>query len=915
MPETGTADFLSLTETFVGQPYSSESFGFVPNGNFCLANPFISGVPSGTHTQWTHTVSIKLIATAAYSTYNGTSGCRYTPTSQVEVSETWSSDGGYNQSFTGATTIQALFGGVEALTREFIQVSVQAGKKGRFGDTYNTNHTVASFAIAGTAQSFFPHSFSQSGYTYVSGGSTLSASAPFLAPYRITGGNNFRGNLQFHVTFKPVDLAGNLVNKDVLIDFYPKWVKGGTPSSPGLTAGVNHGNTLVHRRTPIDETFEFPARAESSSYQLWNNPITGGPFGTDGHDLQGYLTSCRIVWRYRNFDGRADAPNIYTEVINRFLSVQHMWVRDAGVTDKPIAEVFLPPFKSLGQGTWSQNGSGSVAGDQLSAGETVTTFSNSFSPPSNARPYRWLAFDYVVHSSGPLSVVPITVSHPSQFTKEYPSQALSGSGTCFVDTLSPKLVQGVVPTSTIERFNQAQVGSIQEAISRFDGFLSAGGLRVRFQSGSITITNIRMVCRYSATLSHRSGPVSDSVPSEVTHWFAGEVDGRDAFRISNINVTDLVTSLVNVQGLGLGSTNYSLPSHAPFSSWTLRPRSDLATQDESHILRLDQSLLGSAFIYASGGSPDGVTFFYGRKELGWQNQVEGMATWGNEVAATSIPGNTTIQFASPSNPNETSEYLTNEEGFGRLAIAESRAFNPNSPSLPPLNVEHFAPHHKPPISKALYRFNGWCRRYHIYVSGKLPPGKGCVAIVSNDLGYMIAYVDEDHKLIIESRWHATYDVLLTETLDEGPGISEVRLTVDPERHEFHAIFIKENSLYRRVSQDYGDTWISPDGSAPYREGVMHARERFNPRTHEFLIYTMTDDLKIRCQILDYEGRSLGTFPQNMDGIGGQEFDDSSFDVEVWSDEDDGIDVVAMKDGTRARYRSSDEGRTYYESPL
>lgn len=601
--------------------------------------------------------------------------------------------------------------------------------------------------------------------------------------------------------------------------------------------------------------------------------------------------------------------------------------------------------------TWTIIGSppgASVSGSTLTAGDQVARFQALPPVPPGVfgflHPYRFMVIDTVASKAGEIEIHLYQPSPNGTCVKGYKVKVPQGSSKLWIDTCSPaKMYIGPGFQVNFQEGNNlpridgqnVELGLPQRVSQgRFGGIVSINRIEIRFSDNQITFSNfggeVRAVAqaRQSSPLfTYDPGKLDGSLganydePQPPPYLFYGHVDGKDAFRVSNVLS-------------GSETFPFELTGPYPVPPGLLTP---------PHVDR--QGNLWPMVDMVSQGVDVKYSYFYGRFGASFVG-ADRIGVWGDTPTFhCSLPWGNALGVLTPKQGTanlrrETFDSTLVSQDIDLATSAQGRGFTVLDTFFP-IGVSPFAWGATSPGESfgggaaRTYHFRYYDRNQNIprdlvkqveslswgavYWIGVLPApvqgGEGCVALRSAEVGYLVGYTDDDGALRCDSRWRPNIARVYDTLIDEGPGITEARLEVDPESLQFRVVYVKEGNLYRRWTMDFGETWIDPDGGSPHKEGVMHVRERFNPRTHEFLMFTMGEDLRIQVEIRDYRGEVQGTFPSGGGGIGGTDFDDASFDAEVFADADDGIDVIAMKDGARVRYRSSDEGRSYYAVPL
>jgi len=816
MPYSDTITFMRFVEHYVfqgnvfhGMNYSLQQPPSV-SPSFGESSPFIY--------RWTRTVVITLDIESKYDFSYAKAFSGYDHANCVAtVEETWNKTSGnpwtatYTNSVPLDNLIEGELGNNDGIGNALIRFSCSVdGTNGinPIGDGPKSMD-VDSVEVFGEAVTFFAHSYSSLGYE-LSAGSTLHARIPGFAADFAGSTNYWRPTTKFRVKYKPVDLDGNYVSKDVLLYFGEVSKLGSVPGAEDIGPADDVTEYLREVTTPVDGLYTFTGRGVLYGRQIDRPGLPFFVLDTGGDAVQCEATKLRIHWRYSNF-GLSPGSYPFEEVVFPVdFPVNHLFVADADCTDVVAATLELPVDKPLNTGAWSAAGAGSsVAGDQLTAGATVCEFTSVLSPQPNGSPYRYLAFDYNVISGSPSIEIEAVGSDFGSIgaSKVFRPGILNGTGTLYVDTLRPREVDGVLASSMarLEAFNQCNANPNTAAIDRFDGLNLLHSIILKFADAVVEVANLRMSVKDEASLSHRIGR-ADGQTGEAQHQMAGHVDGRDAFRIDRSNITNLVSGLNLIQSLDIDSTNYPRPSHSPVSTLSTVSTSNLAVQTAGLGLQPDQDLLGGAEIRVSVGSTGGIAFFYGLEALGWFDEATAIGAWGNEVAATAVPSQNpvSVKIVSPGDPTFDIDYLTNLIGFGRESVPYTRYLDPASPVE---DVEHYVPLHPAPQAKRTYDLRANGRRYHIYV-GAATRGSATISYcVSSALRHFRAYI-VDGSIITGVNDNALDPEAWNDT-DSGIEADSVCIVVE-KRAKAPLLFLyvgtTEGEIYRYQSPNEGQTW-------------------------------------------------------------------------------------------------------------
>lgn len=594
----------------------------------------------------------------------------------------------------------------------------------------------------------------------------------------------------------------------------------------------------------------------------------------------------------------------------------------------------------------------SISGNTLVNGpqSAVFFFRLSGSTFGTVHPYRYLSVTCTAEKAG---VIEIWLDQPVGilvFRKGYKVSVKYGTNQVWIDMANPERIFYGAPTpyptwtpakefARLDRQNVEAAHPSFYSSGRFGGIWSVSGVYVVFADNTITLSDWGGEVRYQAK-ARQSSPRYAYDPFALTgdtynpyflgtgnaqYQIYGEVDGLDAFRSTfPIGLTpwpDTVSPFVTTGVDNLTPVLINQP--AIRRDGTLYPEVDIVTDG----LDLEYSYFIGQGLFAG---------FFGCDRAGvWGDGPEFHASmvWGNGLAV-STPKPATAKIKRETFDGSFSQDLTidcksdNGYGFqvldwhfppeyspvewGNKSPSEGAALNRDA-----LHFRYSDPSQAGSIQYA--KLNESLSFGAVYWIGSVPliePGKGGIALRSSHPGYMVSWADADGNWLVETRWRADSSALHERVIEEGPGWRGQRLEFNPDEGYFSAIAIKDGDLYRRISLDFGDEWIPlPSSGDPLYTNVLHARERHNGRTHEDLFFVMSEDQKVRVEIFSGKQVSQGTFPVDEDGIGGIEFDDASFDVEIVEDATQFIDMIGMVDGERRRFRSTDDGREWFEEPL
>lgn len=669
--------------------------------------------------------------------------------------------------------------------------------------------------IFGEAAVFEEHSYFQNGYGVEATSASLYAVAPPSIGSQASITANVHPQTKYRVKFKPIDLDGNQLVKPVILVF------GDIYDTPGTIDGsTDFLDFIQEANTPVDDEFTVVKRCSALSALLRTSSSTFHTYSFDA-PVKSWATNVSIYWRYAAF-GETPGSYLYEEIANPLeRNINHLFSDDSDSRDVEFATVQLSSTKDLTHAAWAAQGDGaSAVGDNLTAGDATGTFTAVLSPIVSGSPYRYLAFDYDVADGSPnVSVEVVAASFGSpDVVKTFSAGILSGTGTAYIDTLRPSLIAGSPASSfpRLESYNQAQQVETTAASSRFSGLRSIYSVRLLFSDATVEVTDLRMAVKDIARLSHRAGSV-DGASSELSHFMAGHVDGRDAFRVGNGSTLSGLVGLLNTkQSMTIVGTNYALPSHAPASSMELRPVRELDVQQPDFDLQPDQDATSVCELHGSLSSSAGYGAFYGRWELNWDdNEVIALHVWGNEAAATAVGGSATeVRITSPADPVFTYDYPVDSYGFGSQVLVNSR-YERTVPHA--LDVEHFVPRHSSPQTKAYYDLVAIGRRYHVYVGG-VSIGRAKLAYdVSASLRHYRAQIRDDGIV-----WFGVSDNSLDwDDIETGLEARSIALQVDKFRKGQRVyIWLETNDgdIVRHYTDDEGQTFsvatqISTSGEA------------------------------------------------------------------------------------------------------
>lgn len=860
MPFSTTIQFISLDEQF---EFDGLTF---PAANYSKRQP-VSVSPSGGEGsvepyRWVRICTISLEIDSKYEFgYTGRAFSGFDYANNVcTVTETWTKLSGnpWSATYVTVTNLQNL------ITGELGNSSIDSINQIRFNnDIYSGPNGFACFSILSNVEVFgepvlfYAHSFSSNGIT-ITAGTELSCSIPSYPVgqrYARIGSQSgwWRPSTEFHVKFSPTDLDGNEVSKSVLVYIGEMSRLGEESFGDGNITGADTVTEyLKELNTPVDSTYEFAGRGVryTRAASISGTALITGSSTYGGDLIQCNATQCRIYYRYANFGITPAAYPFYECRFPMSMPIYHLFDEDADVTNIEAAVVQLPSSKALTTGAWTASGTGaSVAGDQLTAASTQGTFENLLSPITFYAPYRWLAFDYVVSSGTPSVEVETQGANAGIagfYSKRFAAGTLSGSGTAYIDVLKPSSINGTAASSLprLLQINQAQANPAGDDGNRFGGLVSLYAFRVRFTNAVVTITNVRMVVRTSASLAHRVG-TSDGGAGQTQHFMAGHVDGRDAFRVDAATIQTVVNRLRDWQGLTIVSTNYARPSHSPVTTLATQSSVMLAVQDAGGSLQADQNVLTSASIRASVSSTSGIAFFYGLVQLGWFNTVQAIGIWGNEATATT-PGSdkpTSVKIIKATDPIFDFDYDTNAINFGRKNLPDHRYLR----TTYPIDVEHYIPRHPAPQTKATYNLYSNGRRFHIYATASAPGLTAVSYDVSSSLTHYRAYLIDG----VVQTGRADNDLTWVDT-DSGIEAESVCIRVD-RRDKTQRLYLwvgtTDARIVRYLSDDEGETWGMATeigtGTMPFADIGLNGRRyvyRFDGTDVIGQIYDASDQL-------------------------------------------------------------------------
>lgn len=215
--------------------------------------------------------------------------------------------------------------------------------------------------------------------------------------------------------------------------------------------------------------------------------------------------------------------------------------------------------------------------------------------------------------------------------------------------------------------------------------------------------------------------------------------------------------------------------------------------------------------------------------------------------------------------------------------------------------------------------------------GPAEDGAGGVDVNHWKRGYFIAQADSD-ALRLHRSWHSDQKLDYTAVI-AGGGASGPRLSHPLHGPPLGVVFSKgadkNAAIYRRVSYDYGETWLSdPRDGSPAKtgaNGLKHAAEVWNERTGErCLFYNDSSEVgtdgqptgkgKIYVQVAGPESdpdTSLLVIKGDFK-VSDLLADDCSFGAEYISHPTRFIDCMFISAGVRHVLRSADDCRSFWE---
>ena len=204
-----------------------------------------------------------------------------------------------------------------------------------------------------------------------------------------------------------------------------------------------------------------------------------------------------------------------------------------------------------------------------------------------------------------------------------------------------------------------------------------------------------------------------------------------------------------------------------------------------------------------------------------------------------------------------------------------------------------------------------------------------LCLVEDWRGYWEGSTQPDGSLAVARVWsiEQAFNSLDMFAIDTSSDCDEPQMMIQTEIGMLSVVYKRGNgtstpyAIYRAISHDNGATWLATPASGPYKSGsggtgIEHAREVFNERTSERLFFYNDGSGSggtglILVDIYDPNDVLVGTFPSG--GIGALMADDTSFGACFVKFPSNAIACSFFSDGTKYRFRSDDEGRTWWQT--